>query len=68
MSYYTQLTREERYQVYALNAAGQNQTEIAQIIGVTKPPSAENFAVIVAREVIVPSKQMLLPGSAVRRR
>jgi IS30 family transposase len=33
MSHYTQLTREERYQLYALNAAGQNQTEIAQIIG-----------------------------------
>ena len=33
MSDYTQLTREERYQLYALNAAGQNQTEIAQIIG-----------------------------------
>ncbi len=33
MSHYTQLTREERYQIYALNAAGQNQTEIAQIIG-----------------------------------
>ncbi len=33
MSHYTQLTREERYQIYALNAAGQNQSEIAQVIG-----------------------------------
>ncbi len=33
MSHYTQLTREERYQIYALKAAGQDQTEIAQILG-----------------------------------
>ncbi len=33
MKHYTQLTREERYQIYALKAAGHNQTEIAKIIG-----------------------------------
>ncbi len=33
MSHYTQLTREERYQIYALNAAGHNQAEIAKVIG-----------------------------------
>ena len=33
MSHYTQLTREERYQIYALKAAGHNQVEIAEIIG-----------------------------------
>ena len=33
MSYYTQLTREERYQIYALKTAGHNQAKIAQIIG-----------------------------------
>jgi len=33
MSHYTQLTREERYQIYALKAAGQNKTEIAKVLG-----------------------------------
>ena len=33
MSHYTQLTREERYQIYALKAAGHNQAEIAKVIG-----------------------------------
>jgi IS30 family transposase len=33
MSHYTQLTREERYQIYALKTAGHNPTEIAKIIG-----------------------------------
>jgi IS30 family transposase len=33
MSHYTQLTREERYQISALKAAGHNQVEIANIIG-----------------------------------
>lgn len=33
MSHYTQLTREERYQIYALKTAGHNQAKIAQIIG-----------------------------------
>jgi IS30 family transposase len=36
MSYYTQLTQEQRYQIYALMKAGQNQTEIAAILGVHK--------------------------------
>jgi IS30 family transposase len=33
MSYYTQLTREERYQIYALKTAGNNQVEIAKVLG-----------------------------------
>ena len=33
---YTQLTQEQRYQIYALKKAGLNQTEIAVIIGVDK--------------------------------
>ena len=33
MSYYTQLTREERYQIYALKTAGHNQVEIARVLG-----------------------------------
>ncbi|MCA1605491.1 MAG: IS30 family transposase [Acidobacteria bacterium] len=33
---YTQLTREQRYQIYALMKAGQNQTQIASIIGCHK--------------------------------
>lgn len=33
MSHYTQLTREERYQIYALKTAGQNKTEIAKVLG-----------------------------------
>jgi transposase, IS30 family len=36
MSYYTQLTREQRYQIYALMKAGLSQTAIARIIGVHK--------------------------------
>lgn len=33
---YRQLTREQRYQIYALSKAGQNRTEIAMIIGCHK--------------------------------
>lgn len=33
---YTQLTRERRYQIYALKKAGQNQTQIALLIGCHK--------------------------------
>ena len=33
MSHYTQLTREERYQISALKTAGHNQVEIAKVIG-----------------------------------
>ncbi len=33
MKHYTQLTREERYQIYALKAAGHNQADIAKVIG-----------------------------------
>ena len=36
MMNYTQLTREQRYQIYALQKAGHNQTEMASIIGVHK--------------------------------
>ena len=32
MSHYTQLTREERYQIYALKSAGHYQAEIAKAI------------------------------------
>jgi len=33
MKAYTQLTREERYQIYALKQADHNQSEIAVVIG-----------------------------------
>jgi len=33
MKRYTQLTREERYQIYALKQAGHNQSEIAALLG-----------------------------------
>ena len=36
MRRYTQLTREQRYQIYALMKAGLFQTEIAKVIGVHK--------------------------------
>ncbi len=36
MSNYTQLTREQRYQIYALMKAGLYQTQIAKIVGVHK--------------------------------
>lgn len=36
MSTYTQLAKEERYQIYALKKAGHNQTEIAEVIGRSK--------------------------------
>jgi len=36
MSHYTQLTREERYQISALKTAGHNQVEIATVIGRNK--------------------------------
>ena len=36
MTGYQQLTREQRYQIYALKKAAHNLTEIASIIGVHK--------------------------------
>jgi len=33
MRAYTQLTREERYQIYALKQAGHRQSEIAEMLG-----------------------------------
>ena len=36
MKYYTQLTQEQRYQIYAMNKAGFSQTEIAKEIEVHK--------------------------------
>ena len=36
MKYYTQLTQEQRYQIYALMKAGLNQTQTASIVGVDK--------------------------------
>ena len=36
MRLYTQLTHEQRYQIYALTKASQNQSEIAKILGVHK--------------------------------
>ena len=36
MKYYTQLTQEQRYQIYALMKAGLNQTQTAVIVGVDK--------------------------------
>jgi len=33
MRHYTQLTREERYQIYALKVAGHKQVQIAKILG-----------------------------------
>ncbi len=44
MSHYTQLTREERYQIYALKAAGHNQVEIAKIIGRHKSTISRELA------------------------
>ncbi len=37
---YTQLTREQRYQIYALQKARQNQTQIAAIVGCHKSTSS----------------------------
>ena len=36
MSGYTQLTREQRYQIHALVKTGQNQTQMAMVVGVHK--------------------------------
>ena len=33
MKHYTQLTREERYQIYALKTAGQSKAQIAKVLG-----------------------------------
>jgi transposase, IS30 family len=41
---YTQLTREQRYQIYALKKAGHNQTQIAAIIGVHKATVSRELA------------------------
>ena len=34
MTHYTQLTQEQRYQIYAMNKAGMTQKDVAQEIGV----------------------------------
>jgi len=39
---YKQLAREQRYQIYALKKAGQNQTQIAQVLVATKALSRVN--------------------------
>jgi len=44
MSHYTQLTREERYQISALKAAGHDQIEIANIIGRHKSTISRELA------------------------
>ena len=44
MSHYTQLTREERYQIYALKTAGHNQVAIAQVIGRHKSTVSRELA------------------------
>src|SRR5947208_2628980 len=41
---YTQLTREQRYQIYALKKANHSQTEIASIIGVHKSTISRELA------------------------
>ena len=44
MSYYTQLTREERYQIYALKTAGHDQVEIARVLGRHKSTISRELA------------------------
>jgi len=44
MSHYTQLTREERYQISALKAAGHNQVDIAKVIGRHKSTVSRELA------------------------
>jgi len=41
---YTQLTREQRYQIYALKKAGHNQTQMAAVIGVHKATVSREFS------------------------
>jgi IS30 family transposase len=43
MSGYTQLTREQRYQIQALMKTGQNQTQMAHILGVHKATISREF-------------------------
>ena len=42
MSGYSQLTREQRYQIHALVKTGQNQTQMATVVGVHKATIVEN--------------------------
>ena len=44
MSHYTQLTREERYQISALKTAGHNQVEIAKVLGRHKATVSRELA------------------------
>jgi IS30 family transposase len=44
MSHYTQLTREERYQISALKTAGHNQVEIAEVLGRHKSTISRELA------------------------
>jgi IS30 family transposase len=44
MKNYTQLTREERYQIYALKTAGQSKTQIAKVIGRHKSTISREMA------------------------
>jgi len=50
---YTQLTQEERYQIYALKKAGHSQAEIATLLDTRLAPAA---SVLIGREVIQAGK------------
>jgi DNA-binding NarL/FixJ family response regulator len=55
---YTQLTREQRYQIKALLDTGHSGTEIAQLLEIDKSTVVEKYAGTVVSAVIVPSKLM----------
>jgi len=58
MRNYTQLTQEQRYQIYALLKMDHTQIEIAKVIGVHKSTIVESFDATAASAVIVLNKHI----------
>jgi transposase, IS30 family len=65
---YTQLTREQRYQIYALKKAGHNQTQMAAIIGVHKATVSRELARNCGRRGYRPKQAHAQAGTRQRRR
>lgn len=53
---YTQLTREQRYQIYALKKAGHLQVEIARVVGVDKSTIRRPFCPYVRAQPVRATK------------
>ena len=61
MSGYTQLTREQRYQIHALMKMGQNQPQMARVVGYIRPRSVGKSGATGVCVAIGPTKPITWP-------